>query len=74
MNRFTDDVGLVAPEDYVPTSVQALLPHLGLQDAPRSRQESGIRTWLASHEPGELMKFTLREKGFGHLLDGRASA
>ncbi|MEB3048912.1 hypothetical protein KV112_04010 [Mycolicibacter sp. MYC123] len=73
-SRFSDDLHLVAPEDYVPGTVQALLAHLHLENASRHQQEDGIRGWLKTHEPGRTMIFTLRSKGFGHLLDQRTSA
>jgi hypothetical protein len=68
MSRFTDDLNLIAPTDYIPTSAQALLLHLHLEDAPRTQQETAIRTWLQEHTPGKLMTLTLKRKGFGHLL------
>lgn len=74
-SRFCDDnLGLVPRESYVPTTVQALLMHLDLEDAPRAQQESAISEWLKTHPPGRAMVFTLKSKGFGHLLDHRVSA
>lgn len=75
MSRFSDDLDLVNPEDYVPTSVQALLAHLHLHDAPRAEQETAIRDWLQTHPAaaGSLMEFTLKAKGFGHLLNEQPS-
>lgn len=73
-SRFSDNLNLVAPEGYVPATVQALLAHLHLENASAARQEDGIRGWLKTHEPGRTMIFTLRRKGFGHLLDQRTSA
>jgi len=69
VSRFWDDLSLVAPEAYVPNTVQTLLDHLGLEDAPRADQESGIRDWLTTHPPGPSMVYTLQRKGFGHLID-----
>lgn len=76
MSRFWDDIDLVAPEDYEPTAVQTLLDYLHLEDGTRQQQETGIRDWLKDHpaEPGSMMEFSLRRKGFGALLDGRATA
>lgn len=74
MSRFWDDPGLVAPDDYVPTTVQALLAYLHLDDASRPEQESAIREWLKTHPPGSAMAFTLRRGGFGHLIERRSSA
>lgn len=74
MSRFLDDLALAAPEEYVPATVQSLLAWLQIKEAPRSQQESAIREWLRTHEPGQLLQSTLRRKGFGHLLDGRESA
>jgi hypothetical protein len=68
-SRFWDDLGLVAHEDYVPTSVHALLDHLHLDDAPRSTQEAAIRQWLRDHPAGPVMTYTLERNGFGHLLN-----
>ncbi|TDO18142.1 hypothetical protein EV580_1324 [Mycobacterium sp. BK086] len=72
--RFSDNLDLVAPADYVPTSALALLNHLHLDDADRARQEAGIRDWLRTHTPGRAMVFTLKSEGFGHLLEHRATA
>lgn len=72
--RFTDELGLVDPGQYVPATVQELLIHLKLEDAPRPRQEAAIVGWLKTHPAGKAMQFTLRSHGFGHLLDNRASA
>jgi hypothetical protein len=69
MSRFTDNLSLVAHEDYVPNSVQNLLAWLHLEQAPRDQREAAIRDWLEAHPPGRLMVFTLRRNGFGHLLD-----
>ncbi|MGV0741455.1 hypothetical protein [Mycolicibacterium sp. XJ870] len=74
MSKFSDNLDLVAREGYVPTTAQALLAHLQLDDAPRPRQEAAIKDWLKMHPPGRAMEFTLRRKGFGHLLDNRSSA
>jgi hypothetical protein len=76
VSRFWDDLDLVAPDDYVPTIVQTLLAHLHLEDAPRSQQEAAIRAWLKTHpaEPGSMMEFSLRRKGFGHLLEQPSTA
>ena len=74
MSRFTDDLDLVAPQDYVPTSVHTLLAWLHLKDAPRSRQVAGMLEWFVEHPPGRAMSHSLRRNGFGHLLDRRASA
>jgi hypothetical protein len=71
--RFSDNLSLVPPEQYEPTSVQTLLDWLHLEDAPRGQQEAGIREWLNQHPPGPGMVFSLRRKGFGHLID-RATA
>jgi hypothetical protein len=56
--------------------VQTLLTHLHLEDAPRSKQEAAIREWLKSHpaEPGSMMEYSLRHKGFGHLLEQPTTA
>jgi hypothetical protein len=56
--------------------VQTLLAHLHLEDAPRSQQEAAIRAWLKTHpaEPGSMMEFSLRRKGFGHLLEQPSTA
>lgn len=74
MSRFSDDVDLVAPNEYVPTTAVTLLAHLHLTDAPRPRQEAAIADWIKAHRVGRAMEFTLRSGGFGHLLDRRATA
>lgn len=72
MSRFWDDLDLIAPQDYVPTTAQELLAHLRLEDAPRATQEAAVRDWLKNHPPGRAMVFTLRDSGFGHLVDRRS--
>lgn len=67
-SRFSDDLDLVAPEDYVPTTLHALLMHLHVSDAARDVQEAAVRGWLQDHPAGRAMQFTLHKFGFGHLL------
>lgn len=74
MSRFSDDLELVAPQDYVPTSLPALLRHLHIEQAPRSKQEAAVRSWLKEHPPGKLMAYSLDRMGFGHLIDRRTTA
>ncbi|MCB0948316.1 MAG: hypothetical protein KDB44_03390 [Mycobacterium sp.] len=74
MSRFTDDLDLVAREDYVPTTVNALLKRAGLTGAPRAKQAEAIRAWLETHHPSPMMEFSIRSRSFAELLDKRASA
>lgn len=67
-SRFWDDLNLVAPEDYVPATLHALLRHLHVSEAAREVQEAAVRGWLEDHPAGPAMQFTLRESGFAHLL------
>jgi len=48
-SRFTDDLDLVAPGEYVPTTVQTLLAQLHLEKSSRKQQEAGIRDWLTKN-------------------------
>ncbi|MBS9532876.1 hypothetical protein KIH27_04650 [Mycobacterium sp. M1] len=74
MSRFSDDLDLVSPQDYRPASMQDLLLHLHLEDAPPAEQEPAIRSWLSQHPPGKLMTLTLKRGGFAHLLERRSTA
>lgn len=74
MNRFSDNLDLVSPQDYQPASIQDLMLHLHLENSPRVEQESAIRSWLNEHPPGRLMVLTLKRNGFGHLLERRSTA
>lgn len=67
-SRFWDDLHLVPVDQYEPTTVQALLRHLHLDTAAAADQETGISDWLATHSPGPMMTYSLRDSGFGHLL------
>lgn len=73
MSRFDDDLHLVSPQGFVPQTVAALLKRVGLSDAPHAQQSSAIGDWLAIHQPTAMMQLSLRESGFGYLLD-RSSA
>ena len=67
-SRFWDDLHLVPVDEYVPATVQALLRHLHAEFSERADQEARIRDWLATHPPGPMMTYSLRDSGFGHLL------
>ena len=69
-SRFSDDLDLVAPGDYVPATLHALLMHLHVSDAERDVQEAAVRGWLHGHPAGPAMQFTIRKFGFGQLIDG----
>lgn len=73
MGKFDDDLHLVEPSAYVPTTVQALLHHVGASDAARAEQAAAIRTWLETHQPSQMMEFSIRDSGFGELLGRRAA-
>ncbi|MEP9416615.1 hypothetical protein ABLE92_20085 [Gordonia sp. VNQ95] len=68
--RLWDD-GVFVPEGDntpQPVFVNALLARLGLLDAPRDKQESGIATWLQSNQPSKTLIISLERQGFGDLL------
>lgn len=67
-SRFWDDLHLVPVDEYVPTTVQALLRHLHAEFSERADQEARIRDWLATHPPGPMMTYSVNDSGFGHLL------
>lgn len=69
MSKFDDDLHLVSPADFVPKTVDALLERSGLIDAPRKIQAKAIGEWLMNHQPTPMMEFSIREDGFGSLLD-----
>ncbi len=73
MGKFDDDLHLVEPSDYVPTTVRALLRHAEVADAPRAEQADAIRSWLETHQPSQMMEFSIRDSGFGELLGRRAA-
>lgn len=69
MGKFDDDLHLVEPTAFVPTTVNALLRRAGLADASRSKQADAIRAWLQSHQPSQMMELSIRKCGFAELLD-----
>ncbi|MEB3050509.1 hypothetical protein KV112_12295 [Mycolicibacter sp. MYC123] len=71
MGRFEDELHLVEPSAYVPSTVPALLRQAGLTDATRDAQAALIREWLKTHQPIPLMEYSIRDMGFGKLLDER---
>lgn len=73
MSKFDDDLHLVPPADFVPTTVDALLERSGLIDAPRTTQAKAIGEWLMTHQPTPMMEFSIRQDGFGSLLDNRVA-
>lgn len=73
MGKFDDDLHLVEPSEYVPTTVRALLRHADVANAPRAEQAAAIRTWLETHQPSRMMEFSIRDSGFGDLLATRAA-
>ena len=74
MGKWDDDIPLQPRGSVQPSSVAALLRTLKLTDAPERDQSAGIRTWLEDHKPSPGMEYSLRRKGYGSLLDGRATA
>jgi hypothetical protein len=66
---YDDNLGLVAPEDFVPHSVRALLRMYGVStDAPRDRQVETIRNWLKTHKPSPAMEYSILAEGFADVL------
>lgn len=68
--RLWDDRVFVADDDKTPPPVfvNTLLSRLGLLDAPRDEQASGIATWLQSNQPSKTLIISLERQGFGDLL------
>lgn len=69
MDRFPDDLHLVAADEYQPTMVAVLLRREGLENAAPDAQERAIGGWLRSNRPTPMMEYSIRHSGFGHLLD-----
>jgi hypothetical protein len=69
VGKFDDDLHLVAPSDFVPPTVNALLEHAGAVEASRTEQAAAIRAWLKTHRPSPMMVFSIRKCGFAELLD-----
>ncbi len=67
-DRFWDNLHLVPVDEYVPTTVHAILRHLDLENASAADQETGLRDWLATHPLVPMMEYSLRDSGYGHLL------
>lgn len=74
MGRFDDNLHLVEPSVYVPSTVPTLLHEAGMVDASPTDQAELIRTWLKTHRPIPLMKYSIRDSGFGELLDEHLTA
>ncbi|MBE1551844.1 hypothetical protein GGC64_005931 [Mycobacterium sp. OAS707] len=69
MGRLTDDLVFVPHDGYVRNSFHAQMSHLHLREALRAQQEAALVEWLKDHPVGELMAYTLKRNGFGHLLN-----
>ncbi|BBY58365.1 hypothetical protein [Mycolicibacterium sarraceniae] len=74
MGKWDDDIPLQPRGSVQPSSVAALLRTLKLTDASEHDQSAGIRAWLKNHKPSPGMEYSLRRKGYGSLLDSRATA
>lgn len=71
MDKWDDDIPLLPLGSVQPASVAALLRSLNLTDAPEDEQAAGIQGWLRNHTPGPAMRYSLRRKGHGRLLEAR---
>jgi hypothetical protein len=74
VGKFDDDLHLVAPADFVPTTVHALFKQAGVADAGRAAQANAISAWLKAHKLTPMMEYSIRDSGFGELIDARATA
>lgn len=68
MSRFNDDLDLVPEDQYCPMTTRELLRELRLRDASPADQRQGVSRWLRTHEPSDILAFSLRHDGFGELL------
>lgn len=70
MSRFTDNVVSWTEGESGPPIifVSSLLMELGVTNSARGEQETAIASWLAAHDPTDLLVQDLQTKGFGHLL------
>ena len=51
-----------------PHTVSTLLRELGMSDACVQKTRVALGSWLTSHEPDLSMRLSLRENGYGPLL------
>lgn len=51
-----------------PDTVSTLLRELGMSHACVEKTKAALETWLTSHEPGRPLRLSLRENGYGSLL------
>ena len=51
-----------------PETVSTLLRELGLSHACVEKTRVALGAWLTSHEPGRPLRLSLRENGYGPLL------
>ena len=51
-----------------PHTVSTLLRELGMSDACVQKTRVALGSWLTSHEPDRSMRLSLRENGYGPLL------
>ena len=51
-----------------PDTVSTLLRELGMSHACVEKTRVALGTWLTSHEPGLPLRLSLRENGYGPLL------
>jgi hypothetical protein len=51
-----------------PDTVSTLLRELGMSHACVEKTRAALGTWLSTHEPGRPLRLSLRENGYGPLL------
>ena len=62
-------LGHTGPGLAQPESVPALLRQLGLSAASIIRQADALRAWLSHNVPTRQLRISMRQNGYGILLD-----
>jgi hypothetical protein len=54
--------------------VDVVLRQAGVEDASAAVQARVIGEWLKAHQPSPMMEYSIRDAGFGELLDERQTS
>jgi len=67
--RFAEGIPMQRVRSAVPATLPALLRTMHLDHSSADAQKVALREWLHDHEPGPALKLSLRENGYGLLLE-----
>lgn len=70
LDRFADNLPLRRDRSEVsPQLASVLLIQLGVDRTDPDQQAISIEKWLVDHDPSPRLRRSLKQSGFGHLVD-----